>query len=181
MNLILFGIKGCGKTTFGKKVAKKLKCAFLDTDELAEKAYQTAQKKQLSCRAIYQELGPVKFRLLEQGVIQSLQDVQHSVIAAGGGTMLLIENVEALSYHGILVYLIEERETLKKRVLAEETLPPFLDPKDPEGSFARIYEERDDFYRRLGAIELSIAKMSEDEVVAKLCKIVQDKKKGHGK
>ena len=34
MNIVLFGVKGCGKTTFGKLVAKKLGRAFMDTDSI---------------------------------------------------------------------------------------------------------------------------------------------------
>ena len=47
MNLVVFGIQGCGKTTLGKKVAKKLKRAFIDTDELVEKEYQLMERKSL--------------------------------------------------------------------------------------------------------------------------------------
>ncbi|MEM7174621.1 MAG: shikimate kinase [Chlamydiota bacterium] len=177
MNIVLFGIKGCGKTTFGKKVAVELKCAFIDTDELIEKEYQLMQKKTLSCRDIYQEVGPVKFRMIEYEVVQSLQNVQHSVIAAGGGTMLSIENAEALSQYGTIVYLIEDKETLRKRIFSETALPAFLDPQDPEVSFERMYEERDHLYRRLGAIELNINTMSEEEIVAELVKIAQTEQK----
>ena len=107
--------------------------------------------------------------MIEAEVIQSLQNVQHSVIAAGGGTMLCVDNAEALSKRGILVYLIEEKEVLRKRLFEEESLPAFLDPKDPEGSFLRMYDERDALYRRLGAVELDLSKTSEDEALAKLC------------
>ena len=181
MNLVLFGIKKCGKTFLGKKIAAQLKRAFIDTDDLVEKEYQIMQKKRLSCRDIYREVGPVKFRIIEQEVVHSLQDVQRSVIAAGGGTMLSLDNSEALSRHGILVYLTEEKETLKKRLFEEDDFTPLLDPKDPDASFERMYSERDAAYRRLNAIEFPLTQLAEQESVDKLCALALAKEKKDGK
>ena len=114
MNIVLFGIKGCGKTTFGRMLAKERGCAFIDTDHLIEEIYQINRQKKLTCRQIYEEVGPVTFRALEYEVVQSLQDVQNSVIAVGGGAMLLYENIEALQKNSHLIYLYFEREKLKK-------------------------------------------------------------------
>ena len=149
MNIVLFGIKGSGKTTIGKLLAKKLGKAFIDTDRLIEEVYQVNRQKKMSCRQIYEEVGPVTFRALEYEVVQSLQDVQKSVIAVGGGVMLLHENVEALKKRSHLVYLVFDREPLKKRVLAKDPLPAFLDPNSPEASFDKMYDERDDFYKKI--------------------------------
>ena len=174
MNIVLFGIKGCGKTTFGKCIAKKLKRAFIDTDHLIEEIYQTSRQKKLTCREIHEEVGPMGFRALEYEVIQSLQDVQKSVIAVGGGAMLLHENVEALKKSSQLFYLFFEREPLKKRVLSQDPLPAFLDPKDPESSFDRMFDERDDFYRKLGTEILDITQMKDEDVVSQICKLVEE-------
>ena len=114
------------------------------------------------------------FRALEYEVIQSLQDVQKSVIAVGGGAMLLHENVEALKKSSQLFYLFFEREPLKKRVLSQDPLPAFLDPKDPESSFDRMFDERDDFYRKLGTEILDITQMKDEDVVSQICKLVEE-------
>ncbi|NGX51331.1 MAG: Shikimate kinase [Chlamydiae bacterium] len=174
MNIVLFGIKGCGKSTYGKAVAKKLKRAFIDTDRLIEESYQLTRKKKLTCREIFQEVGPVGFRALEYEVIQSLQDVQHSVIAVGGGVMLLRDNVEALSKKSHLIYLFFEKEELKKRVLSEDPLPAFIDPNDPDSSFDRIYDEREDFFRNLGPEIIDVTKLSDEEVLTQICKLSGD-------
>ena len=165
MNVILFGMKGCGKTTFGRKLAKKLNRAFIDTDLLIEDFYELNRGKKLTSHQIYEEIGPAGFRFLESEVIQSLQDVQNSVVAVGGGAMMQIDNVEALKKTGLLIYLILDKETLKKRSLEGAELPAYLDPKDPERSFELLYSQRDDFYKRLGATELIITNMKEDVIV----------------
>ncbi len=176
MNIVLFGIKGCGKTTLGRLVAQKLEKAFIDTDKLVEEAYQVSRHKKLNCRDIYKEVGPLTFRALEYEVVQSLQDVQQSVIAVGGGAMLLYENIEALKKNSHLTYLFCDREALRKRVLAEEPLPPFIDPNDPDASFDKMYDERNDFYKKIGAHEIDVTDMEESGVVEAICKSVSDGK-----
>ncbi|WP_194847837.1 shikimate kinase [Candidatus Neptunochlamydia vexilliferae] len=176
MNIVLFGIKGCGKTTFGKLIAQKLERAFIDTDHLIEETYQSTHQKKLTCRDIYKEVGPLSFRGLEYEVIQSLQDVQQSVIAAGGGAMLLYENIEALQKNSHLFYLFCEREKLRKRVLGEDPLPPFIDPNDPDASFDKMYDERHDFYKKVGAQEINITAMEDEAVVNAICKSISDGK-----
>ncbi len=176
MNTVLFGIKGCGKTTFGKQLATKLGSAFIDTDHLIEEVYQVNRQKKLTCRQIYEEVGPVPFRALEYEVIQSLQDVQNSVIAVGGGAMLLHENIDALRKNSYLIYLTFDREPLKKRVLGEDPLPPFIDPNDPESSFDKMYDERDDFYKKIGAKEINVTTLKDEEVIKKICELRKDGK-----
>ena len=44
-NLVLLGMMGVGKTTFGKIVAKKLELRFFDTDNLIEKKNSMSVKK----------------------------------------------------------------------------------------------------------------------------------------
>lgn len=176
MNTILFGMKSSGKTSFGKKLAEKLGKAFIDTDHLIEQTFQATAQKKLTVSQIYQEVGPVTFRALEYEVIQSLQDVQNSVIAVGGGAMLLFENVEALKKNGHLIYLIFDREALKKRVLAEDPLPAFLDPNNPEASFDKMYDERDDYYKKIRAHEINITALKDEEVLKQIMGKIEDGK-----
>ncbi|WP_420420602.1 shikimate kinase [Simkania sp.] len=181
MNILLFGIKGCGKTTFGKQIAKKLGRAFIDTDYLIEDLYQMHRGHRVPCREIFLEVGPAGFRALEYEVIQSLQDVQNSVIAVGGGAMVMIENVEALSKSSHMFYLVFEKEPLKKRVLSADELPVFLDPNDPDSSFDRMYDERDEYYRKLGATEINVTEMKDADVVGTICDLFDEavRKKGN--
>lgn len=176
MNIVLFGLKSSGKTTFGKQLAEKLGKAFIDTDRLIEETYQASRQKRLTTCQIYQEVGPVTFRALEYEVIQSLQDVQSSIIAVGGGVMLLHENVEALKKNSHLFYLVFDREALKKRVLARDPLPAFLDPNDPESSFDKMYDERDHYYKKITATQINVTTMKDKEVIDKICESIKSGK-----
>jgi shikimate kinase len=175
MNIVLFGLKSSGKTTFGKKLAEKLNKAFIDTDRLIEETYQVNRQKKLTISQIYQEVGPVTFRAFEYEVIQSLQDVQNSVIAVGGSVMLLYENVEALKKNSSLIYLVFDREALKKRVLAYDPIPAFLDPNDPESSFDKMYDQRDHEYKKIPATQINVTTMKDEEVIQEICKSLDGK------
>ena len=56
MNLILFGFKSCGKTTFGQKLSQQLGIPFIDTDRIIE------GKVNMSCSEFYQLHGDAAFR-----------------------------------------------------------------------------------------------------------------------
>ena len=155
-------------------LAKEKGCAFIDTDRLIEEVYQINRRKKLTCRQIYEEVGPVHFRALEYEVIQSLQDVQSSVIAVGGGAMLLHENIEALRKNSHLIYLYFDREKLKKRVLSEDPLPAFINPNDPEASFDKMYDEREDFYKKIGAKQIDVTDMKDEEVIQAILKEIKN-------
>ena len=175
MNIVLFGFKGCGKSTLGKQAAKKLDRAFIDTDLLIEDVYQIAQNRRRNCREIFQEVGPQGFRALEQEAILSLQDVQNSIIAVGGGAMLSFENVEALSQSGKLFLLLQDKEVLRKRIFSEGTLPSYFDPKNPHASFERLYEEMNEYYLKIGnAISIDLTKLSEKKAVETICSYLED-------
>jgi shikimate kinase len=147
MNLILFGFKGCGKTTIGQQLAAQLHCTFIDTDHLIEK------KGGKPVREIVLTFGFDRFLKLEQEAVASLKGVSGCVIAVGGGTVLNPENLNTLEKLGTLVYLQASKETLKRRMLRGE-LPTFLDPKDPEGSFEKMYAARKEFYEQIPAVRI---------------------------
>ena len=43
-NIVLIGMPGCGKSTFGKRLAKRLGCRFYDADEVLEQREQRTIK-----------------------------------------------------------------------------------------------------------------------------------------
>jgi shikimate kinase len=158
MNIILFGFKRCGKTHFGKLLAKKLKRPFVDTDHLIEEAHGE------KCRQIALKIGDSAFRDLEKQAVASLEMQKESVISVGGGAILDPDNAKKLAKLGTLVYLQLDKETLKKRLLSGE-LPSYLDPKDPESSFEAMYQERKAIYEQIPALKIDIAGKNEQEII----------------
>ncbi len=147
MHLILFGFKGSGKTYWGKRLAREFEMPFMDTDQRISELYG----KPLSCREIHQAVGEVGFRELEHQSITSLTDLaEPTVIALGGGAILVPENRYLLEKIGILIYLKASYATLKKRTL-NDPLPSFLNPLAPEDSFNAYYEKRLPLYQIVSA------------------------------
>jgi shikimate kinase len=146
MCLILCGLPGCGKTTLGKTLAQRLRYPFIDTDEEIERAYESDCGRRLSCREIARRHGQEYFRTLEKRVISTLSAFPHSVIATGGGTLLDVENVRRLRSLGTLFYLrVAPAEPLLSRLLATG-MPSYIDPLQPEESFAALIKEREPLY-----------------------------------
>lgn len=167
MNIILYGYQGAGKTHFGSLLAKKLNLNFIDTDSLVASLYETATGKKISVREIFQSVGESSFRGMEQEAVHSLQNVTHSVIAAGGGIVLSRHNIDALQKLGPLVFLDVEKEILLKR-MQEKEIPAFVDPMNPEESFARIYEHRRTLYESIPCSKVVIDGQKKDEDVLSL-------------
>jgi shikimate kinase len=131
------GFKSAGKTTLGKKMALELKRPFIDTDLLIPCHYLPKNRE--------------VFRHYEKMAIASLQGVKESIIATGGGAILDEESRKILKKLGKIIYLQVNKEIIKSRLL-KEPLPLFLDPFDPEGSFEKMYAEREPLYLSLADI-----------------------------
>ena len=68
-NIIMVGFMGCGKTTVGRIVAKKLGYEFFDTDKYIE------QKEGMSITEIFDLKGEPYFRSLE---LKVAEEISHS-------------------------------------------------------------------------------------------------------
>lgn len=164
MNIILFGYKGCGKTHYGKALAKRLDIPFVDTDTLVKALFETAQGRRMEAKAIFQAIGEAGFRSLERDVIASMQNLKQSVIAVGGGLMIQPDLSREMKKLGLTVFLDTEKAVIKSRMLAGD-LPAYIDPTNPEQSFEKMYEMRRPLYDSLDCERIAIAEDAEDKEV----------------
>jgi shikimate kinase len=160
MNVILIGMKHCGKSSDGKALAAAWHCPFVDTDDLLETRYALTHGETLSAREIFSRHGEPFFRGLEAAVVTDLhrdiaRSAQPHVVAVGGGTVMN-ENAKALLRDmGLVIYLEMSVTQLFDRVL-RNGLPPFLRKDDPESHFTEIYQARHPHYRSLAAITINV-------------------------
>ncbi len=171
MNLFLFGFKSSGKTHFGKLLALRMHRPFIDTDDLLVELYLKESGKLRTAREIHQDLGEKGFRRLEKKALYLLAEIKDSVVALGGGTVLDPENVIFLERIGTLVFLKTSPGKLKQRIFKDE-LPSFFDPKDPEGSFYRMIQERGPIYESIPARSIDTDALDEAGVLASLSSIL---------
>jgi shikimate kinase len=172
MNIILFGHKGCGKTYVGKRLSTLLGWSFYDTDQLIEDLYKQQTGKELSFRMIYQSEGADFFRQLERQVVGSLQKLDKAIIAVGGGTILDEYSRNVLMHLGTLVFLNTEKNLVKQRLLAEPTLPAYMEKQEFQKIFQQIYEERQPLYHALQEYEVKIDSQSEHDVENRILAIL---------
>lgn len=105
-NLVLSGMAGCGKTTIGELLSRKLGLQFFDVDREIEKEHA------LTPAQIIERFGEKKFREIEEQTIKTLSSSGGKVISLGGGSVLLESNVKRLKRNGIIVYIKRDVEKL---------------------------------------------------------------------
>ena len=99
MKIYLVGFMGCGKSTYGKKLAGKLKYSSVDLDKLVEeKAGKTVYE-------IFESEGEDAFRKLEAEALRETADLDNCVIATGGGAPAYWENMAWMNENGKAVFL----------------------------------------------------------------------------
>lgn len=99
-NLIyLIGYMGCGKTTTGKAVAKKLGYTFIDMDDAI--VAQTGK----SINELFEIHGEQGFREIEKQYLHSSFDFKNAVISTGGGAPCFFDNIEQINLHGTSFYI----------------------------------------------------------------------------
>lgn len=155
MIISLCGFKYSGKTSVGREFAKKNDYQFIDTDRLIEERFVLSGHF-LSISMIHQRLGEKQFRRLEQEVVLSLNPLQSSVIATGGGVVLDKSNVLHLKSLGVLIYLKAPKEVLYQRMLKSKKLPTFLDPNNIKSSFFKEFRRRQSIYEQVADLYVEI-------------------------
>ena len=130
-NIVLTGMPGCGKSTVGKNVAKRLEREFYDIDVLI------VEREGKPIPKIFEEHGEEYFRDLESEVTKEISKKSGVVIALGGGTALRKENREALRQNGMVFYIMRALNSLAKggRPLSQG-----------DNAIEKLYEERKHVY-----------------------------------
>lgn len=134
-SIVLVGMMGAGKSSVGKRLAKRLALPFADADvEIEQAAGMTIPE-------IFALHGEPAFRDGEKKVIARLMESGPMVLATGGGAWMNTETRELVAGHGISVWLKAEFDVLMRRVRRRDDRP-LLKTADPEGTLAGLMEQR---------------------------------------
>ena len=123
LKVVLVGLPGSGKSTFGRQLAQELGFPFLDLDQQIEEKYL---KKIPEIFSIY---GEGKFREWETETLSDLLDRDTSfILASGGGAPCFNDNMELINSKSISVYLDVPLESISQRLQASkvQNRPMFL-------------------------------------------------------
>ncbi|MEX0961818.1 MAG: shikimate kinase [Simkaniaceae bacterium] len=166
-NIFFYGLKSVGKSTWGKRLAHKLKRPFIDSDKEVENAFEKQKGYPLSCREIFNQFGELFFRNLEKEVIAELVKHQNTIIALGGGSLLNQKNWDEIKEAGLFFYLHLEKWALEKRLF--KTPLPFFITKE---TFDQYYQEQTKLYRSLSSIHIDLTTLSDEMIIKKIIKRV---------
>ncbi|MDR1207978.1 MAG: shikimate kinase [Holosporales bacterium] len=115
--IALVGLMGCGKTSIGRRLAKKLELSFFDSDQEVEISAGCSMKE------IYAVFGEAAFKSGERRVIARLLDQPAHILATGGSSILDEETQTILKEKSITVWLDADLETLIARVSRRNDRP----------------------------------------------------------
>ena len=156
-HLVLVGMMGAGKTTAGRRIARRLGWRHADADKRIERASGRTIPE------IFAAEGEVGFRQIERDVLASLLAVPgRTVVSTGGGAVLSPANRALMRERGTVVWLRARPETLLARVGKGKGRP--LLAEDPVASVRRIAAERQSAYANAAHVIVDVDGLSADEV-----------------
>jgi shikimate kinase len=139
-HLILVGLPGAGKSTVGRRVARRLGRAFVDFDREIER------RSGLPIPRIFEELGEPRFRELEMELTRELAGAPPAVLAPGGGWITVPGALALLRPPGRMIYLRVRPDVALLRMGRRRELRPLLRTANPEAELARLLRVREPAY-----------------------------------
>ncbi len=133
----LVGMPGSGKSAAGRILADRLRLPFVDLDREVERiAGRTVVD-------IFEQEAEAGFRALEARALASVAASPMSVVATGGGAVLLEENRRLMRRTGLVLHLSVDEQDALARLAADRAVRPVL--AEP-GSWGRLAAKRDPLY-----------------------------------
>ena len=163
MKLFLIGYMGCGKSSLGKKLAKRADFEFVDMDSIIE------QREGAPIADIFHYAGEEYFRNTERAVIEELGEADGNyVISTGGGVPAWKDNMERMNTIGSTVYLRRTAQQIASRLSphGRQKRPKLRGLNDEElvEFMTKNMAEREPFYSKATHI-IECASYSDEEII----------------
>jgi XRE family transcriptional regulator, aerobic/anaerobic benzoate catabolism transcriptional regulator len=145
--IALVGLRGAGKTTLGKALAKERGVPFFELDREIERLSGS------SLASIMELYGQQSYRRYELQALEALL-ARHErfVVATGGGIVSEAANYELLLRHCLTVWVKATPEEHMERVLAQGDLRPMAGSERAMDDLRRILAERTPLYARADVV-----------------------------
>lgn len=139
--VVLVGLMGVGKSTVGRRLAKRLGLSFVDSDAEIEDAAG------LSAAEVFERYGEHDFRDGERRLVARLIEGNVRVIATGGGAYVDPRTRQLLNERAITVWLDAPIDILAERTSRRDTRAQ-LRNGDPKATLERLANERRQSYEQ---------------------------------
>lgn len=147
--IYLVGLPGTGKSTSGKRFAKKLGWGYADLDKLVEmRAHQRIPD-------IFKQQGEAAFRELEASCLRETGASNELVVGCGGGAAAWGENMDWMLANGQVIWINIKIEELVKRLTISRGVRPMFpsrDPADIQLRLEKLLEQRQAAYARASVV-----------------------------
>ena len=156
---------GVGKSTIGKKLAKKLKRKFIDIDKIIE------IKEKKTIKEIFENKGENYFRKIEKKITLEELKKNNLVMALGGGAFINTSIRKEIKSSCLSFWLDLKVESLLNR-LKNVKKRPLLDENRLDQSINKIYSERKKIYNESN-FRIKCNSMNKDEIIYKIIKLYE--------
>ncbi|PND56674.1 shikimate kinase [Mycobacterium sp. ENV421] len=154
---VLIGLPGSGKSTIGRRLAKAMGVAMLDTDAAIE------EKTGRTVADIFANDGEPEFRRIEEEVIRDALATHDGVLSLGGGAVTTPGVRDALSGHTVVFLEISAAEGVRRT--SGSTVRPLLAGPDHAEKYRTLMNERVPIYRRVATIRINTNRRNPGAVV----------------
>ena len=137
----LLGLRGAGKTTIGRHLARRLHVRFVELDRRIEKMAE------LSLSELFSLYGEEHYRRLEREALsQVLAEKRPMVLATGGGLVAVPETFALLKKHAVTVWLRATPEDHWNRVVRQGDRRPMADHPQAMADLRALLASREPLY-----------------------------------
>ena len=168
--LVLVGPMGAGKTSIGKRVARRLDRPFVDTDKAIAAEHGPIP-------GIFAQRGEAGFRTLERAAVRRAL-AGGGIIALGGGAVLDAGTRAALRDHDVVLLTVDAR-TVRGRLRGGRGRP-LLEGEDPLRHWERISGERMPLYEEVADTVFDTSRGPLQQVVDAVVSWAEERERGRG-
>jgi XRE family aerobic/anaerobic benzoate catabolism transcriptional regulator len=160
--IALVGLRGAGKSSIGKELAKKLGVRFVELDELI------VREAQMTLSTIFEIHGERYYRQLEREVLRRLLDEGKPVVVATGGSIVTDpETWGMLRSRARTVWLRATPKEHWDRVVAQGDVRPMRDRPRAMNELKQLLASREPLYRE-SELVIDTSKASPRDVVERV-------------
>jgi XRE family transcriptional regulator, aerobic/anaerobic benzoate catabolism transcriptional regulator len=157
--IALLGLRGAGKTTVGRRLARRLRMPFVELDRRIEKAAQ------LSLGEIFSLHGEAYYRRIERETLEAvLRERPRMVLATGGGLVTSPETLALLRRSATTVWLRSTPEDHWNRVVRQGDRRPMANHPQAMADLRALLAAREPLYAA-SDYTIDTSGLKEDDVV----------------
>jgi XRE family aerobic/anaerobic benzoate catabolism transcriptional regulator len=145
--IALLGLRGAGKTTIGRRLARRRRCRFVELDREVER------RAGLALGEIFSLHGEEYYRRLEQETLEDLlASGEPAVIAVGGGLVTSAAAYALLRQRATTIWLKARPEDYWRRVLRQGDRRPIDQHPHAREALRQLVLRRDPLYARADVV-----------------------------